>query len=131
MQLHQHTQEFDNVNTKLVAVSFTGGYWARAWQQETQLPIPLVIDEERTLYQAFGLQQSFWGAFGLRSTWYYLKNLKFPRIWGNPLQLGGDFIIDAAGVLRWRYRSTDNTDRPSVETLLQALERIEQPEPTR
>jgi alkyl hydroperoxide reductase subunit AhpC len=127
VQLRRYQDEFAELNTEIVAVSFTGGELADTWVQQTSVPFTLIIDEDKSLYEAFGLQQSFWGSFGLKSTWYYLKNLKLPRIWGDPLQLGGDFLIDAEGVLRWAYRSEDNTDRPPIDDVLAVARAVVQP----
>ena len=35
-------------------------------------------------------------------------------------QMGGDFVIDAAGVIRLAHYSATNTDRPSFNAILQA-----------
>lgn len=120
VQLRHNLETFEVLNTKIVAVSFTGGHLADLWVKQTSVPFTLVIDTERELYKAFGLQASIWGSFGLRSTWYYIKHAKVPRIWGNPTQLGGDFLLDEDGILRWSYRSVDNTDRPTVDRILDA-----------
>ena len=118
VQLRRHLETFEELNTEIIAVSFTGGHLADVWVQQTSVPFTLVIDEERKLYKTFGLEESFWGSFGFKSTWYYIKHIKIPRIWGNPVQLGGDFLLDENGVLRWSYRSKDNTDRPNVEQII-------------
>lgn len=34
---------------------------------------------------------------------------------------GGDFVVDAGGVIRLAYRSKDLVDRPPVEALLTAI----------
>ncbi len=39
-------------------------------------------------------------------------------------KIGGDFIVDRNGILRLVHPSHDPTDRPSVEALLKALEKI-------
>lgn len=122
VQLRHKLEIFKKHNTEIVAVSFTGGHLADVWVEQTSVPFTLIIDEERKLYRAFGLEESFWGSFGLKSTWYYIKNLKIPKIWGNPTQLGGDFLLDEQGILRWSYRSQDNTDRPTVGDILSAVQ---------
>ena len=39
-------------------------------------------------------------------------------------QLGGDFIVDADGIVRLAYRSENPTDRAPVPRLMNALRRI-------
>lgn len=57
--------------------------------------------------------------------WHYTRRVlagqKLQSIQGDPHQLGGNFVIDAAGVLRLAHRSKDPVDRPPVKTLLAAL----------
>jgi hypothetical protein len=38
-------------------------------------------------------------------------------------QLGGDVLIDPAGIVRWRHVSSDPADRPSVESILEIVRR--------
>ena len=61
--------------------------------------------------------------------WSYVKFLSSGRKWrgiqGNSAQLGGDFIIDAGGIVRLAYRSGDPADRPAVEKLMDILRRME------
>ena len=45
-------------------------------------------------------------------------------IQGDSAQLGGDFIVDADGIVRLAYRSRDPTDRPLVEQLLTVLNQL-------
>ena len=39
------------------------------------------------------------------------------------LQLGGDFVLDAAGRLVHAFRSAEPTERPAIGELLEALRR--------
>jgi hypothetical protein len=57
--------------------------------------------------------------------WHYLKlrlrGQKLLPVQGDPHQLGGDFIVDAAGIIRLSHPSKDPVDRPPVEDLLASL----------
>ncbi len=55
-----------------------------------------------------------------------LKGGKLRPIQGDPSQLGGDFIVDNEGIVRFSRPSEDPADRPSVEALLRALKSIEE-----
>ena len=50
-----------------------------------------------------------------------LRGQKLLPVQGDPHQLGGDVVVDAAGIIRLAHRSRDPIDRPDVETLLAAL----------
>ena len=45
----------------------------------------------------------------------------FRGIQADPYQLGGDFVVDGQGILRFAYRSEDPADRPSADRLLEAV----------
>jgi alkyl-hydroperoxide reductase/thiol specific antioxidant family protein len=92
-----------------------------------ELPYPLLVDRDRRAYAAWGL--------GRASA---LKIWADPRVWvrylhavaggerptrfgSDTLQLGGDFVVDSAGLLAYaRPQHTD--DRPPVAVLLAAVE---------
>jgi hypothetical protein len=60
--------------------------------------------------------------------WYYLRQLAAGRrlgpIEGDPHQLGGDFIIDTRGIVRFAHREWDPVDRPAVARLLEVLRNL-------
>jgi len=75
---------------------------------DLELPFPLLLDPERTTYAAWGLGRT---------------NL-FERFLGfapDMFQLGGDFVVDARGIVRFAHRMRDNGDRAPVDRLLEAL----------
>ena len=119
-----HQEQFAHHGAKVVTISFaTQRYWAEAWLAETQSPFPLLIDPERLAYQAYGLESSALRSWGWRNLAHYArailrgdKLIKEKR--GDTDQLGGDFLVDAAGIVRLAQPSHNPTDRPSVERLL-------------
>lgn len=101
---------------------------ARAWLQETGAPFPLWLDPERRAYRAFGLERSLLRAWSPRGLLAYARLLASGRRWrgiqGDSLQLGGDFIVDRRGILRFAHRSADPADRPDPEGLLRLLDDV-------
>ena len=55
-----------------------------------------------------------------------LRGEKLLPVQGDPHQLGGDFVVDAAGIIRLAHRSKDPVDRPPVEKLLAVLRNLAQ-----
>jgi peroxiredoxin len=108
-------------------ISFGQAWQARAWQEETGAPFTLLLDPERAAYRAYGLEQSLLRSWGIKVWLRYAQLLLVGRSWrgtlrrGDSGQLGGDFIVDANGIIRLAYRSHDPTDRPSVSQLLAVL----------
>lgn len=129
-QLCQHKEEFSQLNTRVLIVSFGTLPAVQAWLKETCTTFEVLLDREREVYKAYGLERSFWRSHNLRTIWMYSLH----RLSGNPRhesygddtnQLGGDFIVDQIGNLRLAYRSHDPTDRPAAQTLLQFLRQLQ------
>ncbi len=121
--MRQRQDEFSRLNTRVLVVSFSAGHWARAWLEETESPFPLLLDMKRRVYRAYGLERSYLRSWNLRTMWLYARLLLSGRRWrgiqDDSAQLGGDFIVDAAGIVRLVHRSRDPTDRPAVDRLLE------------
>ena len=114
---------------ELAALTFETPEQARLYVDETGWPWPLLIDRERTVYGAYGMQRgSMWNVLGLH-LWPGYLGLLFragrPRVrrpHDDVYQLGGNVVIDAAGVVRWIHRSRTPLDRPSVDELLERID---------
>lgn len=89
-------------------------------------PVPVVGDPERVAYRAFGLERTGWRTFFRPGViWRYMKHMlrirvRRPYDGEDVRQLGGDFILDRAGTVRYAYRDPDPTRRPTVDDLLTA-----------
>ncbi len=122
--------EFKRKNVNIVAVSFGTPEWAKLWLEQTQAPIDIWLDATRNSYLAYGLTSSVWASWGPRNLWYYAQALwrgeKLQEHRGDTNQLGGNFIVDAHGTIRFVYRSQDPTDRPSIDALLEAIDALDQ-----
>lgn len=98
------------------------------------VPFPVLVDKERRAYAAWGMRRS-----SVAGVWLD------PRVWlryarllagGHPplrpgadtLQLGGDFVVDPAGVVTYARPQTRD-DRPPVGVLVTEL-RLAAGEPT-
>ena len=127
-QLCQNLDEIQAYNTKVMIISFGSFPAAHAWLIETCTPFHILLDSERVVYRAYGLERSLLRSWGAKTMWRYVQLLASGRKWrgilGDSAQLGGDFIVDANGVVRLAYRSHDPTDRPSVDTLINQLHQL-------
>lgn len=128
-QLCHHHEQFRQHNVRVLIISFGTLPAVQQWLKETCATFDVLLDRERTIYNAYGLERSFWRSRNLRTLWTYakmkLKGLRFNDSHGDDTtQLGGNFLIDAHGILRMAYRSYDPTDRPSVEYLLKEIQKI-------
>ena len=124
-QLCQHQDELKRLNAEVLIISFSTQTSARAWLEETCMLFPLLLDPERAVYGDYGLGRSWLRSWNLNTGWLYIRLLLSGRQWrgiqGDSAQLGGDFIVDAEGIVRLAYSSHDPTDRPPVDDLLAIL----------
>ncbi len=129
-QLRHFEAEFQRLGVQVLIISFGADFWARAWQQDTGSPYPLLLDPARATYQAYGLGTSFVRVWSPHVMFHYLKlrlrGRKLLPVQGDPHQLGGDFVVDASGFIRLAHASKDPVDRPPVEKLLAALRNLAQ-----
>jgi AhpC/TSA antioxidant enzyme len=117
--------ELAGLRTQVLLIAFGEEAWARAWLQANDVPFPLLLDADRHVYRAYGLHWSRLRTWSPRMIWYYIRRLaagaRLQPTQGDPYQLGGDFLVDARGIVRLAHRSADPSDRPSVERILQTL----------
>ena len=128
-QVVPFVDEIEQLNADIVAVSFGTPYWANAWLEETQAPFPIWLDPQKESYQLYGMTASKLQAWGARNLWFYakafLRGEKGKGNRGETDQMGGNFIIDKNGVVRFAYPSKNPTDRPEISKLLQVLKSLE------
>jgi len=125
-QLRQHENEWERLGVTVCVVTFEVNYMARAYVRDTKLTWPLLIDSERTLYHAYGMEHGRWSEiYGLASIWAYVKLFargRRPKLPGSDVhQLGGDVIIDPKGTVRLHHIGRGLADRPSIDTLLRCV----------
>jgi alkyl hydroperoxide reductase subunit AhpC len=129
-QLCQQKEELDRLNAEVLVIGFGAVPSARAWLEQTCDLFPLLLDPEREVYRTYRLQESWLRSWNVRTIWLYvrllLKGRKWRGILGKSTQLGGDFIVDADGVLRLVYPSREATDRPLVSELLALLHKLKE-----
>lgn len=94
---------------------------------ELELPYPLLLDQSRETYGAWGMGRTnvFGAMLSPELNWRYLKLLaKGERFLGfapDMFQLGGDFVVGPDGKMVFAYRMRNNGDRATTETLIQAM----------
>ena len=95
-------------------------------------PFPVLVDEDRTSYAAWGLRRaSFTRIWMDPKVWMQYGKLlrsgeRLRAMGTDPRQLGGDFIVDPRGVIAYS-RPQCRDDRPPVGELLTVVERIHRP----
>lgn len=123
MQLHDYENEFSRRNAKIVVVTFEEASLARRYVEETRLPWPLLLDENRGMYRNYGMfSASFWDVWGPKTWWVYIEQLmkgqRLKKSAGDIFQRGGDVLIDPAGMVRFHHVGRGPADRPAAGTIL-------------
>lgn len=128
-QVCARAADFQATNTEVIIITFGDVSLAQRWLSETCVDVPMLMNPSKDVYSAYGLERSFWGSWGPRTFYTYARLMLSGRRWrgiqGDSLQLGGDFIVDPEGLLRFAYRSRDPSDRPGVDVLLDELNGIQ------
>ena len=124
--MRQQTDEIDRLGIKVCVVTFEREYVVRAYIDETKTSWPILIDENRELYSAYGMERGrVSDILGLRSWWTYAKLMfrgrRLRRGEGDIYQLGGDVLVDPNGTVRLHHVGIGPADRPAVSTVLDVV----------
>lgn len=109
-----------------MVVTFENDFLARGYVEDTSLTWPLLVDDTRETYRAYGmLSASFWDIWGPKTWWVYLKEIlkgaKLRKSEGDISQRGGDVLIDPAGIVALHHVGVGPADRPAVESILKRI----------
>ena len=122
--MQQAEREIGTLGIRVLVVTFEACPAARAYVEETKTHWPVVSDESRSLYRAYGMDRARWRhLLGPSAILAYAREAargRLPR-WpsADPVQQGGDVLIDPAGIVRLVHVGAGPGHRPPVERLLE------------
>lgn len=126
MQLHRFRSEFESRQTQILLIGFEKTDRAREWLQRASVSFPFLMDQTREVYRTYGIERSYQRTLHPRVLWFYAKRFLtgkgLPAVRADPIQQGSDILIDRNGIVREIYAGTDIMDRPSVESILDAID---------
>ena len=107
-------------------ITFEELWRAKAYAEEFELPWPLLLDPDHSVYNDFGmLTGTNTQVMGVKNWWTYMKLMvrrkELPRPTGDLHQLGGDVLVDPEGIIRFHFVSHTPIDRPSIDELKRAV----------
>ena len=107
-------------------VTFEGPSAARAYAEDTGIGFPILVDETRTLYRAYGVGTAklrhLIGPTTLRAYWREARRGVWPRApVSDPTQQGGDVLIDPDGIVRFHHVGAGSGYRPALSAILDAV----------
>jgi hypothetical protein len=123
-----HQERIDQLGTALFVAFDRPERLRDALLHGLEVPYPVLVDGGRSAYRAWGLERgsmlSIWGDPHVwrRYASELVHGARFRRPGTDTLQLGGDFVVDPAGIVAYS-RPQRRDDRPPVAELLRALER--------
>lgn len=126
--MQQSKEAFEKRGVLIAVVSFAPPEKLVVYQRQRNWPFPILSDPERSAYMRFDLGPMSWlQLFGPATLKLYARiMLKGRRLqyYGKDdyRQGGGDFILDRRGNLLFAHRSRNPADRPSAQTLLEAID---------
>ncbi len=125
--MRQHSSRFQALSTQVLAVTFQDAATGRRFVKEEGLEFPLLVDSSRHLYEQFGMGKGrTWDVWGPSNWWAYARGicrgLMPKRPTGDVDQLGGDVVVDPAGIVRFLHAGKGPADRPPVDTIIARIE---------
>ena len=110
----------------MVAVSFEPLHRLKGQVEDMRLTFPILSDPGLETYRAYGVRRgSFRDVFNVGAGLEFLRLLLRGRwVWGGHgdiMQLGGDFIIDEGGLLKFSHPACRSQDQAGVDILLEEL----------
>jgi len=125
--LRENEEKLFMYNVKIVVITFASHEIAHEYRKETGITWPLLTDDSREVYHAYGMvNASFWDVWGPKTWWAYfmeiLKGHKPKNATGDIYQRGGDVLIDPDGIVRLHHVGAGPVDRPSIDSIFQNLE---------
>ncbi|NND99049.1 MAG: redoxin domain-containing protein [Pirellulaceae bacterium] len=127
-QLRQYEKQLVAADVRIKVVTFDGDWLAAAYAKKTQLPWPLLLDPDQSLYKAYAMKHgNWWNIYNPLSVAKYLWLIVRGHAPGRPgtdwRQLGGDVLIDPDGNVSLHYVSSDPHDRPTPQSILEIVAR--------
>ncbi len=106
-------------------ISFGTPAQSRFWELETGVKFPMLFDPDQLVYKAYETEWSFWRSWGMASIVEFIKLIRAGRRWrgvqGDSTQLGGDFLVDSEGRVRFSHYSMEPVDRPDIDDIIRLI----------
>ena len=124
--MREYEQKFKSKGASLAAIGLGDVNYARAFQEETGITFPLLIDEQREAYRALGLKKASLLHLFRKDNALARKRAKAGghrqhKLGKDPFQLGGSFVFGPGNVDLLVHISETFGDNASPESVLEAI----------
>jgi len=128
-QIESNLDKFVSLNCHIHVVSFGSPEGARLWREETRCAFPLWTNSNRQLYSSLGFKRSIFQVWKIESMIFYGEQMsqksEIPKpltdYHDDPLQMGGNAIINSQNEVIKIFASQFPADRPKIEDMLSVL----------
>jgi len=124
--LREKKEELAEHEISVLVVTFQQLEFAKKYVTDTGLEFPLLIDTERTLYNAYDMPRgSMWRILNPFLWGTYLRLMKKDKAQkptDDIYQLGGDILISPEQKIALNFVSHDPVDRPSIDSILEKVD---------
>lgn len=123
--MRQLAPSFEELGLEVAVVTFFSREKAARYRDALALPFACLADPDRSVYRLYGLGrasllQTVHPQVIRRYVGLWLKGGKLVRPEEDPVQLGGDFLMDENRRLAIAFSSRNPADRPSPALILRA-----------
>ncbi len=126
-QLREAHAEIASMGAGALAVATGADFQARQLIREG-LPFPALLDPDKNLYRALGIERIRWEQWLRPSTWrrYFasIRRARQGRLTGDILQAPGIAILDPGRTVRYLHRGRTLGDYPPVVEVIGALRQV-------
>jgi peroxiredoxin len=121
--LRDHYAAFRESNAEVLGIAAVGLKPLTAFVRELELPFPVLSDASAEAYFAFGSGKGMVirSRTLLAAAQLVWRAKRLYRPVRDIMQVGGDVVVDGAGLVRFAHSSEDPTDRPGVAELLRLI----------
>lgn len=125
-QLREAHPRIEALGARVVAVATGAPFQARDLVEREGMPFPCLLDPDKHLYRALGIQRIRGRQWVRPSTWRrYLRSVRRARpgaLTGDVLQAPGAAVIEPGGTLRYLHRGVTLGDYPPLGDVLAVVE---------
>jgi alkyl hydroperoxide reductase subunit AhpC len=124
-QLRRDQHELKKAGIDVVLVSSGSPEQAESFRHDFEVPFPIVCDPECVLFKEYGLRDMDWRDYYSPSMLLKVVNVMFEGYGyksgeGSSSQLGGVFLVDTGGKVRFAHIAANAADHPSPREVIQA-----------
>jgi alkyl hydroperoxide reductase subunit AhpC len=124
-QLRRDQHELKNAGIDVVLVSSGSPEQAESFRHDFEVPFPIVCDPACVLFKEYGLRDMDWRDYYSPSMLLKVVNVMFEGYGyksgeGSSSQLGGVFLVDTGGKVRFAHIAANAADHPSPREIIQA-----------